>query len=84
MVVMQGLMPNLKRAGMSQAELARRIGVSKTSVSQWTRGGMSPQAELLPKIAEELGCSIDSLFRIPTIPPGEEEDENHFVPWQVS
>ena len=34
MVVLQGLVPNLKRVGMSQAELARRIGVSKTSVSQ--------------------------------------------------
>lgn len=83
MVIMQGLMPNLRRAGMSQAELARRIGVSKTSVSQWIRGGMSPQAELLPKIAKELDCSIDSLFRIPTIPPGEEEDNFEFTPWRV-
>lgn len=83
MVVLQGLMPNLKRAGMSQAELARRIGVSKTSVSQWIRGGMSPQAELLPKIAQELDCSIDSLFKIPCIPPAEEEDNKEFIPWRV-
>ena len=83
MVVLQGLMPNLRRAGMSQAELARRIGVSKTSVSQWIRGGMSPQAELLPKIAQELDCSIDSLFQIPRITPEAEEDINEFTYWRA-
>ena len=69
--------------GLSQAELARRIGVSKTSVSQWIRGGMSPQAELLPKIAQELDCSIDSLFQIPRITPEAEEDINEFTYWRA-
>ena len=83
MIVLQGLAPNLRRAGMTQAELARRIGVSKTSVSQWIRGGMSPQADLLPKIAKELDCSIDSLFRIPLFPPAEEEDNTQFTTWRA-
>lgn len=48
---------------MTQAELAEKIGVDQTAVSQWETGQTNPKAALLPRVAEALGCSLDDLFR---------------------
>lgn len=83
-MVLTGLQPRMEAAGVNGSELARRIGVSRASVSLWCTGGGLPNVALLPKIAEALGCSIDSLFyAIPTIPPAAEEDNKEFIPWRV-
>lgn len=49
------------KKGITQEELGRKIGITAQGVSKWERG-TSPDAELLPKIAELLGVSVDSLF----------------------
>lgn len=46
---------------ITQEQLANQIGVTTQGVSRWERGG-TPDAELLPKLAEVLGVSIDALF----------------------
>ena len=46
---------------ITQEQLGELVGVTTQGVSRWERGG-TPDAELLPKIAEVLGVSIDSLF----------------------
>lgn len=48
---------------ITQAELAKRIGVDQTALSQWELGKSMPKAALLPKIAETLGCTIDDLYK---------------------
>lgn len=50
------------RLGMSQAELAERIGVNQTAVSQWERGVITPTLNKARKLAETLGCTIDELY----------------------
>ena len=50
------------RLGMSQAELAERIGVNQTAVSQWERGIITPTLNKARKLAETLGCTIDELY----------------------
>ncbi len=60
-------MNNLKiireRKQMSQYELSKMVGVSQGAISQWETGGSNPRAELLPKLASILGCTIDDLMR---------------------
>jgi transcriptional regulator with XRE-family HTH domain len=48
---------------MTQAELAEKIGVDQTAVSQWETGQTYPKASLLPKIAEALNCTLDEMFK---------------------
>lgn len=50
-----------KRAGMTQEELGRAVGVSTQAVSRWECGG-APDVSLLPTIADRLGVTIDTLF----------------------
>lgn len=47
---------------MSQAELARLLGVHQTAVSQWETGRTNPDADTLRRIARLSGCSIDELL----------------------
>lgn len=49
-------------AGMSQMELARRMGVSGPSVIQWEQGKNMPTSDKLPKLAEILGVEIGELY----------------------
>jgi transcriptional regulator with XRE-family HTH domain len=52
-----------KQIGMSQTELAEKLKVNQTAISQWERGVSLPACEKLPDIAEALNCTIDALFR---------------------
>lgn len=51
-----------KKAGMTQEQLADRLGVSGQSVSKWENEISMPDISLLPFIAECFGVSIDELF----------------------
>jgi len=44
-----------KRRGLTAVELARRVGVSSQSISNYERGRQAPSAETLERIAGELG-----------------------------
>jgi transcriptional regulator with XRE-family HTH domain len=47
-------------ASISQAELARRIGVQRSAVAQWERrGGTIPTVEHLARIASETGVYFE-------------------------
>ena len=48
--------------GIGQAELARRLGVTKAAVLFMEQPGKYPEAARLPKIAKELNCTIDELY----------------------
>ena len=48
---------------MTQEELSSLLNVSRTTVTMWEMGKALPRAELLPKLADILGCSVDELLR---------------------
>ncbi|MBQ8798465.1 MAG: FHIPEP family type III secretion protein [Lachnospiraceae bacterium] len=52
-----------KEKGFTQAELARRLGVTAQAVSKWERGNAYPDIELLDGISTVLDCSLDHLFQ---------------------
>ena len=47
--------------GMSQVELARRLGVTKQSVSNWENDNIQPSIEMLKKLADIFSVSTDYL-----------------------
>jgi len=53
---------------MSVRELARRVGVSASHISQVERGLASFSVPALYNVANELGISMDSLFEDPEMP----------------
>ncbi|WP_122789409.1 helix-turn-helix transcriptional regulator [Intestinibacillus sp. Marseille-P6563] len=48
--------------GLSQGDIAKEVNVSQSCVAKWESGGVYPRAQLLPKLAKSLGCTIDQLF----------------------
>jgi DNA-binding XRE family transcriptional regulator len=52
----------LERQGMTQTELAGRIGVDRSAVSQWVTGDTSPKEEHIPKIAEAFRLTMASFY----------------------
>ena len=50
------------KSGLTQEQLASRLGVSAQSVSKWETDVTMPDITLLPIIAGEFGVSIDELF----------------------
>lgn len=48
--------------GISQIELAKKLGVTKQSVSNWENDNILPSIEMLVKIATFFGVSTDYLL----------------------
>lgn len=51
-----------KDLGITQAELAERVGVTKAAVSKWELGQSLPDVGMLPRLASQLGITLDELF----------------------
>ena len=48
-----------KRSGLSQEELAERLGVSRQAVSKWELGTAQPELDKLRLLAKTFGVSTD-------------------------
>lgn len=55
----------LAQRGMTQLELAARIGVTRAAMSRYASGEREPRFVTLVRIAEELGVHVDELV-LPT------------------
>lgn len=53
-----------KEKGMTQLELAEKMGVTDKAVSKWERGLSFPDVSSLPKLAEIFDMSIDELMQV--------------------
>lgn len=51
----------LQKKKITQIELAKKLGVSQSLISQWICGLCQPQLELIPRIAEILQESIEGI-----------------------
>ena len=51
------------KAGLTQRELAAKLGIGQSAVSMWEQGERVPPSAKLPALAEALNCSIDDLFQ---------------------
>ena len=55
-----------KAKQMTQTELGQRLQISSQAVSKWERDLSIPDVASLPKLAEELGTSVDELLQAKT------------------
>lgn len=51
-----------KKSGLSQDELAQKLGVTFQAVSKWENAKAAPDITFLPIMADLFDCSIDDLF----------------------
>ena len=60
-----------KKAGMTQKELADKLGIPYQGISQYERGIRKPKIDTLVKIADSLGVTLEELLSTRTrgIPP---------------
>ena len=62
-----------RQAGMSQAELARRLKLSPSAVGMYEQGRREPSADTLVEMAGALGVSVDFLLTGRTREPAEDD-----------
>lgn len=78
--------------GLTQAELAQRVGVGENSIARYERSEMTPSLTVGHAIAEVLGVSVDDLltgprskeWRIEVVFRREEDWEMHTVDMSAS
>ena len=67
---------------MTQEALANILGVSNQAVSKWESDQCYPDIELLPKLADRFGISIDQLFGREPVQIGQAEEKYvEGLPW---
>lgn len=52
-----------KELGMTQEQLAEKLGVGHQALSRIEQGHMAPKMDRLPALAEALQCTVSDLFR---------------------
>lgn len=52
-----------KRAGLTQVQLAKAVGIDESGLNAWERGGRLPETQSLVRLSETLDVSIDYLLR---------------------
>lgn len=50
------------QAGLTQAELAKKLDVDQTAVSRWESGETKPLRKMHKKLARVLSCTVEELF----------------------
>ena len=68
-----------KLHGMSQDDVAKHICVSRQAVSQWETGKTKPDVDVLKKLCELYGVSMDELLEISGSPKVTKKDMRDIV-----
>lgn len=50
------------QANLTQMQVAEAVHVDRSTVAYWESGTAMPRSELLPRLADLFGCTIDALF----------------------
>lgn len=58
-----------KSRGMTQEQLGERLGASRQAVSKWEAGKATPELDLIIKMGEVFGVTLDDLILGRTAPP---------------
>ena len=63
-IISFNLKQEIENSGKSKTEIARAIGVSNPTVSQYLSGRIQPSLATLSKICNFLNCSADDILNI--------------------
>lgn len=53
-----------KAAGMSQGQLADRLGISRSTVAMWETGVSAPRVGMLLALAGVIHCTVEELLEV--------------------
>jgi transcriptional regulator with XRE-family HTH domain len=53
------------RNGMTQDNLAEKLGLARESISKMEQGAIAPKFERLRPLSHALNCSVEELFHMP-------------------
>jgi len=56
-------------AGLTQKQLAKKLGVHHSNIAFWERSNKPPRGDVLPNLASTLGVSLDVLLNAKKSPP---------------
>ena len=62
------IMENRKKLGLTQDQLAEKLGVTAQAVSKWENDQSCPDITMLPKLAEIFGTTTDTLLGLSSQP----------------
>lgn len=73
-----------KELGMTQEELAAKLGVTSQAVSKWENDVSCPDIALLPALAKALNCTTDAILsgkedEVRLVPTAQRKDPNDLV-----
>ncbi len=76
-----------RKLGLTQEQLAQKLEVTNQAVSKWETDQCCPDVQLLPRLADVLGVSLDTLFgraeeqaaTIVNVLPWEDDGDFHVV-----
>lgn len=57
-----------KEKGMTQKDIADKLGITDKAVSKWERDVAFPDTATIPKLAEILGVSVEELMQAKAVP----------------
>lgn len=64
LVVGSNISRRRKELGLTQAQLAEKLGMGPDSLSRIEKGVVAPRFERLAKVAREMDCAVADLFRM--------------------
>ena len=68
-----------RELGMTQKELADRLGITDKAVSKWERDVCCPDTALLSPLSEILGLSLEELVNAKAAPQSSHRGVNYYV-----
>ena len=69
-----------QRAGLTQADLAQRVGTTQSAISRLENGRVRPSIETIERLAKACGATLELRLRTPEAPTAEFESNLSLTP----
>ena len=63
-IISKNLKNEIEQSGKSKTEIAKEIGVSKPTISQYLSGKIQPSLSTFARLCNSLNCSADDILNI--------------------
>lgn len=64
LIISENIKKEIEQSGLRKSEIAKAIGVSRATVSQYVSGRAQPTLATFSKLCEVLDCSADDILNL--------------------